>query len=40
MNNIGEIKPWASIVMRAPDHPKLVSEMTAAKNNPMWATDE
>lgn len=40
VNSMGEIRPWASMVIRAPDHPKLVNEVTAARNSPMWATDE
>lgn len=39
-NNIGEMRPWASMVVRAPAHPNLERDRTAAKNRPICATDE
>lgn len=34
-NSIGEIRPWASIVISAPAQPNWVIEMIAARNSPM-----
>lgn len=38
--SMGEISPWASIVVRAPAQPRVVIEVIAARKRPMWATDE
>lgn len=39
-NSAGEDRPWASIIVNAPDHPQGVIEVTPATTNPMWATEE